>query len=402
MMVDCNGPQIKRYWSLISLPHQEDLDTTSHHLLELFKDTVERQLVADVPVCTFLSGGLDSSAITAIAAQSFKEQGLPVLQTFSVDYIDDANYYSPNDFETSSDAPWARKVADYLGTNHRAIYINNIELAEALNQSLDARDLPGMTDVDSSLYLFCREIAKYATVAVSGECADEILGGYPWFRHPTVESFPWITALDVRTSFLSPLLREKLDLVGYSQERYRQALAEVPYLEGETSLQARMRELFYLNIIYFMTTLLDRKDRMSMAWGLEVRVPFADHRLVEYIWNIPWEMKNLGGMSKGIMRRSLQGLLPEDVLYRRKSPYPKTHHPHYAMAVRSELIKVLEDPASPLLELIDREMIVNTLAAGKPIVQKPWFGQLMRDEQYMAYLLQVNRWLDKFKVQICL
>jgi len=403
LIYDRHGINIKRYWSLESFPHEEDLETTTHHLRELFYDTVRRQLVADVPVCTLLSGGLDSSAITAVAARVFQEQGPAALKTFSVDYVENDQYYRSNSFETSADSPWARRVADYLGTEHKSIFIENVELAHALMPSLQALDLPGMTDIDSSLYLFCREIRKEAVVALSGECADEILGGYPWFRangEADGITFPWIRMLTARSDYLSPELVKKIKPQEYSRDRYREALAEVPRLEGEDPEEARVREMFYLNISRFMPTLLDRKDRMSMAWGLEVRVPFSDHLLLEYIWNIPWSMKNYNGMSKGIFRRALQGLLPPEVIERKKSPYPKTHHPLYGQAVRSELKKVINNPSSPIMDLINRPAVQDVLDSGQSFLEMPWFGQLMGDVQYMAYLLQVNRWLLEYRVRI--
>jgi asparagine synthase (glutamine-hydrolysing) len=403
LIYDNQGIHINRYWSLESFPHLEDLDTTTCHLRELFQDTVKRQLVADVPVCTFLSGGLDSSAITAVAAQVFREEGRPPLKTFSVDYLENDKYYRSNSFETSADTPWAARVSNYLGTDHNAIFIDNMELFNALRPSMEAHDLPGMTDIDASLYLFCREVRKGAVVALSGECADEILGGYPWFRaeeEKSFHNFPWIRMLTERNAYLSPELVNKMNPDEYSKVRYHEALAEVPRLEGESLAEARVREMFYLNISRFMPTLLDRKDRMSMAWGLEVRVPFSDHRLLEYIWNIPWTMKNHNGMSKGILRRALRGLLPDEVLMRQKSPYPKTHHPVYGQAVCYELKKVLKNTASPLLALVNSKGLEAVLDSGQAFLKMPWFGQLMGDVQFMAYLLQVNRWLMKYKVSI--
>jgi asparagine synthase (glutamine-hydrolysing) len=400
---DCTGIHIDRYWGLKSIYHREDLDTTTYHLRELFRDTVKRQLVADVPICTFLSGGLDSSAITAIAAQVIREQGGPPLKTFSVDYVDNDKYYRSNSFETSADGPWAMQVSKYLGTDHDAVIIDNNELFGALNPSMEAQDLPGMTDIDASLYLFCREISNKAVVALSGECADEILGGYPWFRSQqelSFDTFPWVRMLGERTAYLSPELLRKINPPDYCRTKYLEAQAEVPRLEGESLTEARMREMFYLNIRRFMPTLLDRKDRMSMAWGLEVRVPFSDHRLVEYIWNIPWSMKNYNGMSKGILRRALHGLLPDEVLMRPKSPYPKTHHPYYGQKVSSELKIILKNQSSPILELINRKSIEDVLNSGQAFFKMPWFSQLMGDIQYMAYLVQVNRWLLRYKVKI--
>ncbi|MEN6460699.1 MAG: asparagine synthase (glutamine-hydrolyzing) [Syntrophomonas sp.] len=397
-----DGIKVKKYWELNSQNHTEDLDTTAVHLRELLQDTVSRQLSADVPVCTLLSGGLDSSAISALAALAL--EGGSNLKTFSVDYIDNDKFFLPNSFETTADYPWVKRVADHIGSDHSYILIDNRELAEALESSLHANDLPGMTDIDSSLYLFCREIRKQVVVGLSGECADEVFGGYPWFRQlpSNTEYFPWIRMVKQRTEFLAPWLTNRISPEEYLQERFQQAISEVPGLDGEDETEARIRQLFYFNITRFMPTLLDRKDRMSMAWGLEVRVPFSDHRLVEYVWNIPWKIKNCDGMAKGILRRALRGLLPDDVLYRPKSPYPKTHNPQYANAVRERFLKMLNTSTSPLLPLMEIKEIKAIAASGKTYFENPWFGQLMGDTQYMAYLLLVNRWLEKYQVEIVL
>ncbi|MBX6378577.1 MAG: asparagine synthase C-terminal domain-containing protein, partial [Clostridia bacterium] len=294
-------------------------------------------------------------------------------------------------------------VATFLGTDHHTVTIDTEELADALEAAVVARDLPGMADIDSSLYLFCRAIKGEATVALSGESADEVFGGYPWFRREdclAADTFPWALTAPVRWQVLSPEVRAWIRPEAYSEARYREALAEVPRLPGEDPRAARLREISYLSITRFMAVLLDRKDRMSMAVGLEVRVPYCDHRLVEYVWNIPWDMKFWGGMEKGILRRALVGVLPDDVLARRKSPYPKTHNPAYAEAVRRRLLAVLGDPASPLLPLVDVQAVRALCAAEADSIHIPWFGQLMTGPQLMAYLLQVDCWLRRYRVRI--
>ncbi len=399
-----NGMQVQRYWQLESLPHLEDLDTTAAHVRELLQDTVLRQLVADVPVCTLLSGGLDSSALTAIAARHYQTQNM-TLKTFSVNYLDQAQYFLANQFEKDADAPWIEQVSSSLGTIHKEILINSHELAGALPAALMANDLPGMTDIDASLLLFCRAIKQEAVVALSGECADEVFGGYPWFRQAEAlqgHGFPWIRNIEARSKYLSPSLLGQISLQDYAWQKYKEALAEVPRLDEENQHEASIRELFYLNISRFMPTLLDRKDRMSMACGLEIRVPFSDHRLVEYVWNIPWAMKNDQDMSKGILRRALRGLLPDQVIYRPKSPYPKTHHPHYQIIIKSELQRIIKDPASPLLELVNKPAVEQILDSGQAFMNQPWFGQLMGGVQFMAYLIQINRWLLAYNIKLCI
>ncbi len=288
------GLKIRRYWSLQSREHEDNFDQTLETVHDLVQDAVIRQLVADVPVCTLLSGGLDSSALTAIAVKEYRKSGGPELHTYSVDYTDNDQFFTANAFQPNSDAPWVNKMVDFLQTQHHNIVLTIPELAATLEAATLARDFPGMADVDTSLYLFCREIRKGATVALSGECADEIFGGYPWFHRPDMiaaATFPWSNTVAYRSEWLRPEIRDYIKPEAYAHARYEAALAEVPALPGEETTAARMREIFYLSLTRFMPTLLDRKDRMSMAFGLEVRVPFCDHRIVDYVWNVPWDMK---------------------------------------------------------------------------------------------------------------
>lgn len=400
---DHKGVRIQRYWGLKSMPHTDDLETTTAKVRELVEDSIERQLVSDVPVCTFLSGGLDSSIISAVAADRYRKQGRASLITYSIDYIDNEKFFTVSDFQPNSDQYWSSRMAEFLSTDHHRVLVDTPELADALHEATLARDLPGMADVDSSLYLFCQEIKKGATVALSGECADEVFGGYPWFYRPetvNADTFPWSLSTEFRNQILAPELKNKINIDEYIRFRYKQALDEVPRLAEDDELEARRRELFYLNIHWFMALLLERKDRMSMASGLEVRVPFCDHRLVEYVWNIPWAMKSWNQREKGILRRAMSGLLPEEIITRKKSPYPKTHNPSYLEQVSHKLLAILTDPDSPILSLVDREKVIRMIQSKGQDLQRPWFGQLMTMPQLFAYLIQVDTWLRTYKVQI--
>lgn len=403
MLYSRKGMQISQYWALQSVPHPDDFDTTVTTVRELLQDIVKRQLVADVPVCTLLSGGLDSSALTALAAFSYQERGLGSLDTYSVDYLDNEQYFKSSNFQPNADAPWVTRVSEFFGTRHHNIILDTPELAGSLPQAALSRDLPGMADVDTSLYLFCREIKKGATVALSGECADEVFGGYPWFyRDEMIKAtcFPWAPNPQVRMEWLSPDMRLVTRPHEYLQQRYQEALNEVPRLPGEDAESARMREIFYLSLTRWMPTLLDRKDRMSMAFGLEVRVPYCDHRLVEYVWNVPWHMKNYHEREKGLLRHALVGVLPEDVLWRRKSPYPKTHNPSYLKAVKQWVLQLLDDPSSPLRNVVDVSSVRAMAQPDVPLSNVPWFGQLMTNAQLFAYLIQVDTWLKEYKVEL--
>lgn len=398
-----NGIHTRRYWQLVSAEHQDDLPVTISKVRQLLLDAVHRQLQADVPVCTLLSGGLDSSALTAIAANHFHSAGKGPLHTFSIDFSDNDRHFQATQFEPTTDEPWVKLISERFGTHHHFFKIDTPQLIDALIDAMRARDLPGMADIDSSLYLFCKEIKKFATVAQSGECADEIFGGYPWYMQEeslTCGTFPWLRSIDQRKQVLSPELVHYIKPEDYIAKRYSETIAEVPQLPGESPLEARRRELFYLNLTWFMPQLLERKDRMSMAAGLEVRVPFCDHRLVEYVWNIPWQMKSCGNKEKGILREALQGILPREVLTRKKSPYPKTHNPAYLAAVTRQLQEIIHDSASPLLPLINKETVLGMTCAKSDIFDKPWFGQLMKGPQLFAFLIQVDTWLREYKISI--
>ncbi|MHB9146112.1 MAG: asparagine synthase (glutamine-hydrolyzing) [Symbiobacteriia bacterium] len=404
ILLNRTGLRLWQYWALTSHPHEDDLETTTAKVRDLLVDTVERQLVADVPVSTLLSGGLDSSAITAITANYLKRQGKGPLTTFSLDYVDNGRYFHPTAFQPDADAPWIERMSEAFGTRQQTFRFDTPELVDALSGAMRARDLPGMADIDSSLYLFSQEIKKSATVTLSGESADEVFGGYPWFRRPdalAADTFPWALKTPERARLLSPAVRDRIKPEAYVAERYREALAEVPRLTGESPQEARRRELFYLNITRFMAVLLDRKDRMSMAAGLEVRVPFCDHRLVEYVWNIPWAIKSHGDQEKGLLRRALTGILPEEVRTRKKSPYPKTHNPNYLAATRGLLLRCLDDPTSPLQPLLDVPAVRALAQASQSAATgTPWFGQLMDDAQFFAYLVQLDAWLREYRVEV--
>lgn len=403
MIFNHNGAKIIQYWSLKSQPHHQDFNSTAASVRELLIDTVKRQLVADVPVCTLLSGGLDSSALTALASMAYKKEGVEGLHTYSVDYLDNDKYFTANSFQPNSDAPWVKKVSEFFGTCHHNIFLDTPELTDSLPMAAISRDLPGMADVDTSLYLFCREIKKGATVALSGECADEVFGGYPWFyRKEMIEAntFPWAPKPDMRLAWLSPEVNDIIRPLEYVNARYQEAIDEVPKLPGEDAESARMREIFYLSLTRWMPTLLDRKDRMSMAFGLEVRVPFCDHRLVEYAWNVPWSMKNYRNREKGLLRQALTGILPEDVLWRKKSPYPKTHNPAYLNTVRRWATEILNDSSSPLIPLVNRNELLNIAKSDFAKTNIPWFGQLMSGPQLFAYMIQADTWLREYKVQV--
>ena len=385
------------YWGLVCAAHPDDFDDTVAHVRWLIEDAVHRQLVSDVTVCSFLSGGLDSSALAALAVRH-----QPKLDTYSIEYRENAEHFQADAYQPDADSNWVGYVSEYLGTRHQRIYVDSPMLMDALDEATAARDLPGMADIDSSLLLFCRRVKEHATVALSGECADEIFAGYPWYYRKELwnGSFPWAGDISLREEILAPRLRNRLPLREYAGERYRQTVEAAP-MEGDmTDAERWHRQLFWLNLTWFMQVLLERKDRMSMACGLEVRVPYCDHRIVEYMYNVPSSMLFYRRREKGLIRLALTGLLPADVLWRKKSPYPKTHDPVYEAGMRRRLDTVLADQDAPLHALVDAGAVKGLMKDPGALAERPWFGQLMRRPQFYAWLLQLNDWLKRYHVRI--
>lgn len=401
LVVNEDGIKKDMYWELKAEEFNESKEEAVEHVRSLLIDAIDRQLVGDVPLCTFLSGGLDSSAISAIAANEYKKKN-KTLTTYSIDYEDNDKFFKSSLFQPTSDQHFAEIMAEYIGSNHRTVVLNHKDLVNALDNAVLGRDLPGMADVDSSLYLFCKEVKKDFVIALSGECADELFGGYPWFTNEEMinaNTFPWSRFIGERKAILSPELKN-LKIEEVAQTAYNDTLKEVPHLSGESKLEHRMRELFYLNLRWFMVNLLNRKDRMSMANSLEVRVPFADYRLVEYAFNIPSNIKLLDGREKGLLRKSLEGILPESIIYRKKSPYPKTHNPIYTDMVCNMMTKILNDKSSPILDIIDKTKVREIVDTRGASYKTPWYGQLMTGPQMIAYLIQVNNWLKSYNVKL--
>ena len=399
---DHQGTHVFRYWQLESKPHTDDLDATTSTIRGLLEDIVQRQLVSDVPVCTLLSGGLDSSAVTALAARAFAREKRGPISTYSVELRDAERWFVPSDIQPTLDTPWAAKVVSTFGTDHRQILVDTPDLLEAFSAPLVARDLPSLGEMDTSLYLLFREIKRRHTVAVSGESADEVFGGYPWFHSEQAieaDDFPWMPTLRDWVAPLAPDVAARLRPAEYAHARYRDAVAETPLLPGEAPRDRRMREVLYLNQTRFLLMLLDRKDRMSMAVGLEVRVPFCDHRLVQYAWNIPWAMKSWRGREKGILRRALEGVLPEDLLWRKKSAYPSMTNPVYAAAMKDKLERVLADKGSPLHVLLDVARVRASLASDGAIGGEG-AGGLGGAARQWGYLVQVDEWFRRYGVKM--
>lgn len=388
----------EKYWELTAGRFTHDAAQAQEYTHYLVTDAIKRQLVSDVPLCTFLSGGLDSSIISKVASDYYADRG-EVLNTYSVDYVDNDRYFKSSVFQPNKDSDYINLIADYIHSEHHNIVLSNSAVADALVDAAIARNTPGFTDVDSSLLLFCREVKRNYTVALSGECADEIFGGYPWYHRQEIlfeESFPWSRTTDVRRGILrSGFLPQGEE---YARSAYRDTVKGVSKLDSDTPLEKRMREMFVLNLNWFMQTLLVRKDVMSMESSLEVRVPFCDYRIVEYAYNMPWAIKSFNNREKGILRKAFENELPEIITWRKKSPYPKTFNPVYLNCVSNMMQAILDDRGSVLWDMVD-PAAVKRLLHDPDSLSEPWYGQLMRGPQVLAYIVQIYVWMEKYKVR---
>ncbi|GLZ44844.1 asparagine synthetase B [Actinomycetospora sp. NBRC 106375] len=401
------GADVHRYWQLEALEHTDDRDTTVGHVRELLDDIVSRQLISDVPLCSLLSGGLDSSAITALAAEKLRAQDAGAVRSFSVDFVGYEDAFTADPMRDTPDGPYVRELAEYVAADHTAITLSNEDLTDpdARAAVLAARDVPvSIGDMDTSLYLLFKAIRGRSTVALSGESADEVFGGYRWFHDAdavNADTFPWMAAtrmgpLDHSTGHFAPELRDRLDLAGYIDASYRDALAEVPHVDGVSAQERRMREVCYLHLTRFVQILLDRKDRMSMASGLEVRVPFCDHRLVQYVFNTPWALKTFDGREKSLLRAATRDVLPSSIVDRVKSPYPSTQDPGYEKALRASVADLVSDRDAPVREIVD-------LDALRAAIDAPQDGpSIDTDRARMESVLQMDAWMRRYRPTLAL
>lgn len=398
--VSRSGLSKRRYWQLEAIPHTDDLPTTVATVRELLLDIVNRQLISDVPRCTLLSGGLDSSTVTAMAADALRRQGLGAVRSFAVDFAGYTENFTPDDVRPTPDTPFAHALARHVGADHSDIVLSTADLMDPaiFRDVINAFDYPvNWADGFTSLLLLFKAVRAQSTVALSGESADEVFGGYAWFFDPVSVNapvFPWLAGTCVRmaeATLLEPGLRAALDLQSYREAARRDATAEVPHLSSETDpLERQMREISYFHLTRFVCWLLDRKDRTSMATGLEVRVPFCDHRLVQYVFNTPWSMKTFDGREKSLLRAAAREFLPESVAERKKVPYPATQDPTYEVALREALGKLLVED-SPALPLLDRRR-ADRIADGE------LDADVHRTD--IEFVLQLDMWLRDYRVRL--
>ena len=389
-----NRARVSRYFAIEDAPHREDATKTAEHVRALLEAAVGD--IAPLRPSVMLSGGLDSTALTALLRQRQE-----VVRSFSVDYLDNERDFRPTVFRPAADAPYVKLAVGALGTQHRFVTLDAQGLVRALDRATSLRGFPGMADIDASLLLLAKEIARFDSCVVSGECGDEVFGGYPWFASaaPT-DSFPWSGSLALREKLIRPEIRESLRLSEYVRDLYETRRREADPGPGFEPEERRLRAMQRLCFDYFMPNLQERAVRMCAGAGVDVLTPLCDDRLVRYVYNVPWKMKFMDGQEKGLLRVAVRDLLPEKLLRRKKSPYPKTCSPQFAELTRRLAARMVADEGAPIFDYIDRDPVSQIAQTDLDPAETPWFGQLMAGPQLLGYLWQVNRWMAERRVTV--
>lgn len=397
---------IIKYWDLMEKKMIDSDDEIIDNVKYLVTDSTKRQLVSDVGVASMLSGGLDSSIITKIATDNIYN-----LHTYSINYENNDEDFVANSYQQTKDSDFVKVMTKYLNTTHKNIIVSDKDLFDNLYESVIARDMPGMADVDSSMYVFCREIVKNnEKVILSGECSDEIFGGYPWFYKEhlkNTEGFPWALSENLRESLIKPDILENGQITEYIKDVKHNTLKTISHI-SQDPFENEFKEINYLTIKFFMNTLIERTDRMSMSNSLEVRVPYADHRIFEYVYNVDAKLKlglrnnNSTICEKYILKQAFKNDIPTDITNRKKSPFPKTYSKKYLQMLEEKLIEILNNPKSRIHEILNTKYIKKLIETHGIELKENLFGQLMTYPQTLAFIIQIDFWLTTYNIEIVL
>ncbi|EGC39439.1 hypothetical protein DICPUDRAFT_96549 [Dictyostelium purpureum] len=398
---------IIEYWNLKSLKHTDNIEETTNKVLKLFKQSVEKQLVSDEPVGFLLSGGLDSSSIVAITSKEIQPNSK--LNTFSLSFENEESDFQEDYLHRDIDEPFSKLVSKDCSTNHKTVLINSKNNLFDLNiyKPLKAFDYPSIGNADTSMIQLFNEIKNDPSnckVILSGELSDEVFSGYTWFYDERVISndiFPTLVGVELYNDYnlyLKDEILEKLDYKNFKDRKFDELINQVPYLMDEDNvgeenqLQKKQRILSYFFIKNLGHYLLERKDRCSMSNSIEVRVPFGDHDLIEYCWNIPFDIKSIDNIEKGILRRSIGNLLPKEIQYRRKSAYPLSCDINFFYHLCDHMELVLNDSTSPIHQFIKPEPIYQILK-NKLNLDNP-----KKESKLFEHLLLTNQWIKEYKI----
>lgn len=386
-----DGAKTVRYWILDKAEHEDDLMQTLETIRDLVVDSVKRQMYSDVPLCGFLSGGLYSSLITAIVADYPMLLNSSIYNTWSVDFERSNRYLRFKGQSNDSDIPWIRWVCRRAQTRHHYIILSSSDMTESLLEAEEARGIPGMPDYDTSLLLLCRELQKDYNIVLSGDCSDEVFGsGIRIGEHFATgkKRLPWTSNLAEKISIFKNDIVDLIKPYEFIEKCYEEALTDYPKFAVHDTCLKKENEAQWFSLYWNLPCYLERLDKMSMAFGLETRVPFCDARLTEYFWNIPQELKRLNNMDRGLLREAMRGYLPSDILERKKNPYPRFHDPDYETRIKNMLSETVLDPCSPIKYLLNlktlESMMKQHMDLSKRYTTRAWlYGWIMQLDNFM-------------------
>ena len=365
LVADMDRRETGQYWQLTPGPHGDDASLVAERVAELLGDSATGALPASPDdVVGVLLGGLDSSVLAALAKDAKTGPDADVLSGGRVLGL------TLDDRSPEGDAAYTAQVAAALGMDFRAVRPDADQLADpqVRERVLRARALPmGVGDLDFSLLHLLDTAAEHGPVWLSGEGADAVFASGRMYDQHSLGSptFPWLVGMEritVERDLFTPGFGAALNLDEYVAEQYRSAAAEIQPVPGEPATDAARRRVQYLVVTRFLRQLWDRADRISRAAGVRVRMPYADHRLIEYLYNTAWPVKRPpGGPGKQVLRDAFGDRVPAVMLNRRKVPYPLTASPAYTRLVQRQATEIVRQPSQDVWDMFDRDR-VRTIA----------------------------------------
>ncbi|MCU1608498.1 MAG: hypothetical protein QOH09_175 [Pseudonocardiales bacterium] len=327
----------REYWQPTFSRGDPDLDTAEWPgaVLDALRLAVQRRMVADVPVGILLSGGIDSSLVVALLAESGRQE----LRTFSVGFEAAAG-------ESGDEFVYSDHVASHFGTDHQKIMVKSERLLPAVDAAIDAMSEPMVSHDCVAFYLLSEEVSRTVTVVQSGQGADEVFAGYDWYpplagvqRDRAAAAYAEVF-VDRPHAELSHLLEPEW----MPDSDYSRAFIDAHFSApgAETALDAALR---LDTTVMLVDDPVKRVDNMTMAWGLEARVPFLDHELVELAGACPPELKLAAG-GKGVLKAASRGLVPDKIIDRPKGYFPVPAIRHLSGSFLDRVRDAVTDPVA--------------------------------------------------------
>lgn len=384
-----------KYFDYINKINVDTKEEVKEKIKKVLEDSILKRCDKE-NVNVMLSGGLDSSIVTTVLYNNNKK-----INSYSVDYENNNINFSPNKFQKTQDKDFISKISDKTNSKHTNIIINEKQLIDNLREAVIARERPAMGDIDSSLLVFLKEMQKLnVNTCFTGECSDEIFLGYPWlYTECSKEKIPFINNIELRKKFIKKNILSENEIDEYINNIYYKYINDLKLSDVIDDKSKKFIKNNYLTIKLFMPVLIERAEKISNYLNMNLKIPFADYRIFEYLFNVPFYYKiNNYYNEKSLLKEIYLDDLPIEIIKRKKSPYPKTYDPNYLESVQKILYEMLENENCKLKEIFDIEFIKEYIKKDGNIYEGPFFGQLMTYPQVLAYLIQIEMWMQMYNV----